>query len=129
MWKANGKTTTLQLFLDSLSPKLWKRLWTCRKTDQYLNLNIESTVMQCVFLIALICLLCNNGQALHVKAKWLSSAPCPGEPSLDTFSSHTPSKASYKNATCGTYTISYSVGNGCPVPGGKSFFGEFCLVG
>jgi hypothetical protein len=22
MWKANGKTTTLQLFLDSLSPKL-----------------------------------------------------------------------------------------------------------
>jgi hypothetical protein len=21
MWKANGKTTTLQLFLDSLSPK------------------------------------------------------------------------------------------------------------
>jgi hypothetical protein len=27
---------TLQLFLDSLSPKLWKRLWTCRKTDQYL---------------------------------------------------------------------------------------------
>jgi hypothetical protein len=22
MWKANGKTTTLQLFLDSLSPKI-----------------------------------------------------------------------------------------------------------
>jgi hypothetical protein len=33
MWKANGKTTTLQLFLDSLSAKLWKRLWTCHKTD------------------------------------------------------------------------------------------------
>jgi hypothetical protein len=41
MWKANGKTTTLQLFLDSLSPKLWKRLWTCRKTDQYLNLKVK----------------------------------------------------------------------------------------
>jgi hypothetical protein len=40
MWKANGKTTTLQLFPDSLSPKLWKRLWTCRKTDQYLKLRI-----------------------------------------------------------------------------------------
>jgi hypothetical protein len=40
MWKANGKTTTLQLFLDSLSPKLWKRLWTCRKTDQYLKTRI-----------------------------------------------------------------------------------------
>jgi hypothetical protein len=24
MWKANGKTTTLQLFLDSLSPKTEK---------------------------------------------------------------------------------------------------------
>jgi hypothetical protein len=39
MWKANGKTTTLQLFLDSLSPKLdsvWKRLWACRETDKYL---------------------------------------------------------------------------------------------
>jgi ABC-type uncharacterized transport system ATPase subunit len=24
MWKANGKTTTLQLFLDSLSPKTGK---------------------------------------------------------------------------------------------------------
>jgi hypothetical protein len=57
MWKANGKTTTLQLFLDSLSPKnmrdassgdkvkvalfgelesVWKRLWTCRETDKYL---------------------------------------------------------------------------------------------
>jgi hypothetical protein len=28
-----------KILLDSLSPKLWKRLWTCRKTDQYLNLN------------------------------------------------------------------------------------------
>jgi hypothetical protein len=40
MWKANGKTTTLQLFLDSLSPKLdlvWKRLWTCRETHKYLD--------------------------------------------------------------------------------------------
>jgi hypothetical protein len=42
MWKANGKTTTLQLFLDSLSPKLWERLWTCRKTDQYLNLTVSA---------------------------------------------------------------------------------------
>jgi hypothetical protein len=35
MWKANGKTTTLVLFLGSLFPKVWKRLWTCRKTDYY----------------------------------------------------------------------------------------------
>jgi hypothetical protein len=60
MWKANGKTTTLQLFLDSLLSKkicevlrleissrshsldnsVWKRLWACRETDKYLNLNI-----------------------------------------------------------------------------------------
>ena len=41
MWKANGKTTTLSLFLDSLFPKtahyveesFWKRLWTCHLTD------------------------------------------------------------------------------------------------
>jgi hypothetical protein len=26
MWKANKKTTTLVLFLDSLFPKVWKRL-------------------------------------------------------------------------------------------------------
>jgi hypothetical protein len=37
IWKSNGKTTSI-LFLDSLSP-IWKRLWTCRKTDYYLNLN------------------------------------------------------------------------------------------
>jgi hypothetical protein len=34
MWKANGKTTTLLLFLDSLSPKLWKRLRTCLETEK-----------------------------------------------------------------------------------------------
>jgi hypothetical protein len=39
MWKANGKTTPLVLFLDSLFPKVWKRLWTCRKTDYYLKLD------------------------------------------------------------------------------------------
>jgi hypothetical protein len=57
MWKANVKTTTLQLFLESLSPKIcemlrlkissrshsleksvWKRLWTCLETDKYLNI-------------------------------------------------------------------------------------------
>jgi hypothetical protein len=54
MWKANGKTTTLLLFLDSLFPKIeemckgssglhslentvWKRLWICHKTDYYLT--------------------------------------------------------------------------------------------
>jgi hypothetical protein len=37
MWKANGKTTTLVLFLDTLFPKVWKRLWTCRRTDYYLK--------------------------------------------------------------------------------------------
>jgi hypothetical protein len=42
MWKANGKTTTLVLFLDSLFPKVRKRLWTCRKTHYYLNLNYGS---------------------------------------------------------------------------------------
>jgi hypothetical protein len=26
MWKANGKTTTLVLFLDSLFPNVWKRV-------------------------------------------------------------------------------------------------------
>jgi hypothetical protein len=35
MWKPNGKTTSFVLFLDSLFPKLRKRLWTCRKTDYY----------------------------------------------------------------------------------------------
>jgi hypothetical protein len=45
MWKANGKTTTLVLFLDSLFPEVWKRLWTCRKTECYLKnqLLYEST--------------------------------------------------------------------------------------
>jgi hypothetical protein len=38
IWKANGKTTTLIIFQDSLFPKVWKRLWTCRKTDYYFNL-------------------------------------------------------------------------------------------
>jgi hypothetical protein len=28
MWKANGKTTTLQLFLDSLSPKNMRDVWS-----------------------------------------------------------------------------------------------------
>jgi hypothetical protein len=37
MLKVNGKTTILVLFLDSLFPKVWKRLWTCRKTDYYLT--------------------------------------------------------------------------------------------
>jgi hypothetical protein len=37
MWKANGRTTTLALFLDSLFPNVWKMLWTCRKTDYYLK--------------------------------------------------------------------------------------------
>jgi predicted house-cleaning NTP pyrophosphatase (Maf/HAM1 superfamily) len=37
MWNANGKTTTLVLFLDSLFPKVWKRLWTCHKTNYYLK--------------------------------------------------------------------------------------------
>jgi transposase len=36
-WRANGKTTTLVLFLDSLFTEVWKRLWTCRKTDYYLK--------------------------------------------------------------------------------------------
>jgi hypothetical protein len=35
MWKANAKTTKLVPFLDSLFPKVWKRLWTCRKTGYY----------------------------------------------------------------------------------------------
>jgi hypothetical protein len=39
MWKAIEKTTILILFLDSLFPKVWKRLWTCRKTDYYLKKN------------------------------------------------------------------------------------------
>jgi hypothetical protein len=37
MWKANGKTTTLILFLHSLFPKVWKRLWTYSNTDYYLK--------------------------------------------------------------------------------------------
>jgi hypothetical protein len=37
MWKANGKSTTLVLFQDSLFPKVWKRLWTYCKTDYYLK--------------------------------------------------------------------------------------------
>jgi hypothetical protein len=37
MWRANGKTAALVLFLYSLFPKIWKRLWTCRKTDYYLK--------------------------------------------------------------------------------------------
>jgi hypothetical protein len=37
MRKANGKTIALVLFLDSLSPKVWERLWTCRKIDYYLK--------------------------------------------------------------------------------------------
>jgi hypothetical protein len=35
MWKANGKTTTLVRFQDSLFPEVWKRLWTYRKTNNY----------------------------------------------------------------------------------------------
>jgi hypothetical protein len=57
MLKANGKTTTLVLFLDSLQKKRLmcemlrivlfrerslERLSTCRKTDYYLNLNNET---------------------------------------------------------------------------------------
>jgi hypothetical protein len=38
MWKANGKTNTLVLFLDGLFPKVWKKLWTCSKTDYYMKL-------------------------------------------------------------------------------------------
>jgi hypothetical protein len=37
MWTANGKTATLVLFLDSLFSKVWRRLWTCCKTDYYLK--------------------------------------------------------------------------------------------
>jgi hypothetical protein len=37
MWEANGKTTILILLLGSLFPEVWKRLWTCRKTDYYLT--------------------------------------------------------------------------------------------
>jgi hypothetical protein len=50
MWKANGKTTTLLLFLDSLSPKtensVWKRPWTCRETDLKKNVVIASECTQ-----------------------------------------------------------------------------------
>jgi hypothetical protein len=35
MWKANGKTTTLQLSWTVSLQKhsVWKRLWTCRETE------------------------------------------------------------------------------------------------
>jgi hypothetical protein len=37
--KQMEKTTALVLSLDSLFQKVWKRIWTCRKTDYYLKLS------------------------------------------------------------------------------------------
>jgi hypothetical protein len=48
MWKANGKTTPLVLFLDILFPKVWKRLWTCRKTDYYLKEYVQISVVNVI---------------------------------------------------------------------------------
>jgi hypothetical protein len=41
MWKANGKTTTLQLFLDSLSPKTEKL-----SLEETMNLSRDRLILE-----------------------------------------------------------------------------------
>jgi hypothetical protein len=41
MWKANGKTTTLQLFLDSLSPKTEKL-----SLEEAMNLSRDRLILE-----------------------------------------------------------------------------------
>jgi ABC-type uncharacterized transport system ATPase subunit len=41
MWKANGKTTTLQLFLDSLSPKTGKL-----SLEEAMNLSRDRLILE-----------------------------------------------------------------------------------
>jgi hypothetical protein len=45
-WKANGKTTTLQLFLDSLSPKICEilRLEISSRSDSLGDLSLEEAM-------------------------------------------------------------------------------------